>query len=298
MQVYANLRAEFNGSTINVPTLLPTKGCNIKSLVLAEMLRKYPKEAVIVSFVDLSGSALIMPGIAKQFPNITFVVIITNSRCSGLDDYRNTQLANFKVMTLNVYKGKVQLQRDTRRATTLCDYDGRYVALKDINRIVDLAVTLLGYDAHVFGFGVDHHLFMFEMINHFKVAFQSVDFSNIKRIMIVGGTANTCEAMCYGLRANIPVIVTEVGGNFNKNRKAFGKNVEFFWPDVPYTSEFVPEMLDFNPELVSVVQSLIELNPEFACDPYCGKLFFGYKSGDFTIDDISSTLHVFVRNGK
>lgn len=297
MHNFSILSANIEGEDIKVPMLLPKLGKNIKEEVLTRMLKRYPKDAVVLPFVDLSGSALIIPEVAKLFPKITFIAIISNGKCKGIEEYRNHGIPNMKVFTMSVFKGKVKIVGENYQRMGP-KYDGKYVALKDINRIVESIVPTFGLDAHIFGVGVEHHLFMFEMISHFKVAFQAVDFNTIKRIMIVGGTANTCEAMCLAIQSVHPqVIVTEVGGNFNKNRRAFSSNVEFFWPDVPYTTEFTPAMLDFNPRLQAIAESLIELNPEFACDPYCGKLFFGYKFLG-TEADISSTLHVFVRNGK
>jgi hypothetical protein len=307
MCVFSCLNGLVNGVEIQFPCLLPSLGVNIKAEVLTEMLKgdESKVEAVILPFVDLSGSALMVPKVANLFKDITFVVILSNFRCKGINEYRKSAPNNMRVLTLSVFKGKAQLKHENG-FISICPYTvNDYVKLGHINDIVNQVAPKLGYhNYHLFGVGVENVMFFNQMIKYFRSAFAETDFTNIRRIMIVGGTANTCEAMCYALKyfpdVKVDIIVTEVGGNFNKKRRVFRENVKFYWPDVPYTTEFTHEMLgEFNPKLQEIAQSLIELNSNFALDPYCGKLLLAYKTLDGEIEDLMpSTLHVFVRNGK
>lgn len=292
-------------SLIEIPVLLPELGVNIKSCVLKNMLNKYPKRAAILCFVDLTGSALIVPAVANLFKDITFVVILTNGKCNGIENYRKNAPSNMEILTMDVYNGNARL-RIGKVCKIVAPYNFNRIKFRDIDEIAMKAVNLLDYgDYHFFGAGVNNCLFFSEMIFHFRSVFSGVDFSNINRIMIVGGTANTCEAMCYALRnTNFSgdVIVTEVGANFNQKRFAFRNNVKFYWRELGYTNAFGPEVLDSVPEIQHIVESLIKLNAEFACDPYCGKLFLGYellakKGCNDLVAAATETLHVFIRNG-
>jgi len=311
--LFSNLKS----NSYSIKVLHPALGVNIKNEVLAKTLRDFKTliekdYLVVMPFSTLTGSAIEIPKIAKQFPNITFVVVLLMYIANDVANYLLDLPPNFHLYSAKVVSAKIYLNHISNRKMksivmsnngykdrVRCSQSSEFMcqAIPEIAKEFGIA------DVLKFKIGIENPLFMNNMIQHFEYEFaNTVNWEGIENILMVSGTANTCESMCIALRRmqlhHINVISVKVGQDINTNRTAFDGNVEFHWSESKYTTPFSFDMLDT--DLAVILEELFAA-PQIACDPYCSKMMIGFNhlraKYDSIADMLACSMLIYVRNG-
>lgn len=290
--------------------LFPPKRENIKAEVLVRTIKQFKtlignyQFTVITPFQCVNGSATEVPKVAKMFPEVTFVAVLTHTKPKDVKKFIAKSPDNFYVYVTKVVGKTIVVNDFSNRniSFTVDNPSGKNVTLGKTNEFVNAIMPFINERfcvyPFIFGIGMEYPIFANEMLRWFEQQLQLVQWEGIKNIFMVSGTGNTCESMCNALKrlnVNLPVKSVMVGGNIDQSRIAFS-NCEFIKTKIPYTTEFSFEHIE-NAEIREQLVELFAGQNDITVDPYCSKMMYAFDVFKSESDlEECKTLLIYVRN--
>lgn len=282
--------------------LLPVKQMNIKFYGADEAIKTAnldgSLDAVTCWFRTLQGSALVLPDLAKKYPNISFVIFVMDSKREFVRNYVSRLPRNVMLLLANVNKdkygimkvsGKGRVNSVTYDSNRSDYYEARFEALNEFYKKEFGKTNVLS-----FGFAFDNPIFRICIVNYFMEKLKDYDFEN-SEIYIVAGSGLMSVLLCKALNrlgvsdtvVNLMCVGMNVNTEMHKNYCSY---------IVRHTSSYrYMEQFDYETVGERITQGLAELGSEFCYDTYDGKLLEALS--DVMSHNGKKPLMVFVRNG-